>query len=167
MRNEFERWGYAAEGTIGLLTAAHITHSAFVEEIGDEFKLLVCASAGTGNAARAGLVRETFSAYAPGTINIMIFVDGKMSHSAMVNAVISATEAKSAALDDLNVRDYAHDRVATGTTTDTVLVAASQSDEYVPIHQYAGAATTIGNAIGRLVYEAVHEAVRTQGEPII
>ncbi|QJD82142.1 adenosylcobinamide amidohydrolase [Cohnella herbarum] len=167
MREEMHLWGYPPDMAIGLQTAAHITHSAFAEENGDEFKLLVCASAGTGNAARAGLVRETFSAYVPGTINIMIFVDGKMTHSAMVNAIISATEAKSAALDDLKVKDYAHDRVATGTTTDTVLVAVSQSDTYAPIHQYAGAATTIGNAIGRLAYEAVYEAVRTQGEPLL
>jgi adenosylcobinamide amidohydrolase len=166
MADELKTWGYPIQSAIGLQTAAHLTHASFAEEIGDEFKLLVCASAGTGNAARAGLVRETFSAYTPGTVNIMILVEGRMTPSAMVNAVISATEAKSAALDDLRIKDYSYDRIATGTTTDTVLVAVSQSDSYIPIHRYAGAATTIGNAIGRLVYTAVHEAVRTQGEDV-
>ncbi|QMV44108.1 adenosylcobinamide amidohydrolase [Cohnella cholangitidis] len=164
MAYEMHKWGYPAQSAIGLQTAAHITHTSFAEESGDEFKLLVCASAGTGNSARAGLIRETFSAYVPGTVNIMIFVDGKMTPSAMVNAVISATEAKSAAFDDLRIQDYSHERIATGTTTDTVLIAVSQSDSFLPVHRYAGAATTIGNAIGRLVYETVHEAVRTQGE---
>jgi len=164
MRAELSQWSYDPATVVGLQTAAHITHMSFAEETGDEFKLLVCSSAGTGNAARAGLHRETFSAYTPGTINIMILIDGKMTYEAMVNAVISATEAKSAALADLEVRDRSHDRVATGTSTDAVLVAVSQSDRYAYTHRYAGAATTIGNAIGRLVYETVHEAVRTQGE---
>ncbi|TVY04366.1 adenosylcobinamide amidohydrolase [Cohnella terricola] len=165
MRAELGRWGYDPAMVVGLQTAAHITHTSFAEETGDEFKLLVCSSAGTGNAARAGLHRETFSAYTPGTINIMVLVDGKMTDEAMVNAVISATEAKSAALADLEVRDRSHDRIATGTSTDAVLIAVSQSDQYSSIHRYAGSVTTIGNAIGRLVYETVHEAVRTQGEP--
>ncbi|MFC4301861.1 adenosylcobinamide amidohydrolase [Cohnella boryungensis] len=159
-------WGYEPSTAVGLQTAAHITHSSFKEEAGDAYKLLVCASAGTGNAARAGLARETFPAYEPGTVNLLILIDGAMTESAMVNAVISATEAKSAAFADLRVPDRSHEAVATGTTTDAVLIAVSQSDVYAAApHRYAGAATTIGNAIGRLVYEAVYEAVSTAKEP--
>ncbi len=165
MREALIGWGYDPAKAIGLQTAAHLTHASFFEEGGDECRLLVCASAGTGNAARAGLARETFSAYEPGTVNLMIVIDGKMTEGAMVNAVISATEAKSAVFADLDVRDRSLGCTATGTSTDAVLVAVSQSDRYRHIHRYAGAATTIGNAIGRLVYSAVHEAVRTQGEP--
>ncbi|MFC5704029.1 adenosylcobinamide amidohydrolase [Cohnella faecalis] len=164
MLTELEKWGYDRAATVGLQTAAHLTHASFAEEAGDEFKLLACATAGTGNAARAGLARETFSAYEPGTVNIIVLIDGKMTPSAMVNAVISATEAKSAAFADLQIKDCRHDRIATGTSTDAALIAASQSSAYGPVHRYAGAATTIGNAIGRLVYDTVHEAVRTQGE---
>lgn len=164
MLAELKKWEYDPSVSIGLQTAAHITHSAFAEEVGDEYKLLVCASAGTGNAARAGLERQTFSAYVPGTVNIMVWIDGKMTSSAMVNAIISATEAKTAAFDDLRIKDASHDCIATGTSTDTVLIAVSQSDTYKNIHRYAGVVTTIGNAISRLVYAAVHEAIRTQGE---
>ncbi|WP_256757024.1 adenosylcobinamide amidohydrolase [Cohnella sp. WQ 127256] len=165
MQAELKKWGYHSASAIGLQTAAHITHTSFYEENGDEFKILVCASAGTGNAVRGGLERETFSAYMPGTVNIMIVIDGRMTSSAMVNAVISATEAKSSAFEALNIRDHSHGCIATGTSTDAVLVAVSQSASYEHTHRYAGAATTIGNAISRLVYEAVHEAIRTQGEP--
>ena len=167
MLAELSRWGYDPATTVGLQTAAHITHTSFAEELGDEFKLLVCASAGTGNAVRAGLERETFSAYEPGTIgtvNIMILIDGRMTSSAMVNAVISATEAKSAVFDELRIRDHSYDCIATGTSTDAVLIAVSQSDTYAHTHRYAGSVTTIGNAIGRLVYATVHEAVRTSGQ---
>ncbi|MFC4596648.1 adenosylcobinamide amidohydrolase [Cohnella hongkongensis] len=165
MRQALIRWGYDPASTIGLQTAANIAHTSIVEEAGDECRLLVCASVGTGNAARAGVARETFPAYAPGTVNLVLLIDGRMTESAMVNAVISATEAKSAAFADLDVRDRSCGRVATGTSTDAVLVAVSQSERYRRIHRYAGAATTIGNALGRLVYAAVREAASSQGEP--
>ncbi len=164
MRQALNGWGYDPQTTVGLQTAAHLTHASFAEEEGDECRLFVCASAGTGNAARAGVLRETFSAYEPGTVNIILLIDGQMTESAMVNAIISATEAKSAAFADLDIRDHSHGCTATGTSTDAVLVAVSQSEGYGRVHRYAGVATTIGNAIGRLVYAAVHEAVRTQGE---
>jgi len=164
MREALVGWGYDADDAVGLQTAAHLTHASFAEENGDEFKLLVCATAGTGNAARAGEPRETFPAYAPGTVNVIVVVDGRMTPSARVNAIIAATEAKSAAFADLNVRDHSSGSVATGTTTDAVLLAVSQSGAYAAEHRYAGVATTIGNAIGRLVYRTVSEAVSTQGE---
>ncbi|XID94012.1 adenosylcobinamide amidohydrolase [Paenibacillaceae bacterium WGS1546] len=166
MRERLTEWGYDVDSTVGLQTAAHLTHASFEEEAGDAFRLLVCATAGTGNAARAGLGRETFSAYAPGTVNVIVLIDGRLTDAAMANAIVSATEAKCAAFADLDVRDrdYA-DRVATGTTTDAVLIAVSRSDAYAQIHRYAGAATTLGNAIGRLVYRTVSEAAGTQGEP--
>ncbi|WP_236013164.1 adenosylcobinamide amidohydrolase [Paenibacillus glycanilyticus] len=44
------------------------------------------------------------------------------------------------------------------------MVGVSGNPAYQAVHAYAGAATTIGNAIGRLVYETVQEACRTQHE---
>ena len=164
MESMLDSWGYRLNETAGLLTAARLTHASVGEEEGDRFAALVCTTAGTSNAARAGIERPVFSAYTAGTINTVLLVDGKMTPAAMVNAVITATEAKSAALQDLGVVDPLHGAAATGTTTDTVVVAVSQSDRYGPCgrHTYAGSATTIGNAIGRLVYAAVSGAVSTQ-----
>lgn len=160
---QIEQWGYPRQETVGLLTAAKLTHASFFAEEGDQFRLLVCATAGTGNAARAGRRRDTFPAYQAGTINIFVLIDGKLTPSAMVNGVMTATEAKCAALQDLEIADR-YGGVATGTTSDAIVVAASQSERYHGIHAFAGTATTIGNAIGRLVYQAVYEAVATQSE---
>ncbi|SFI51311.1 Adenosylcobinamide amidohydrolase [Paenibacillus sp. UNC496MF] len=157
-------WGYSPETTIGFLTAAKLTHASVAETAGEAFGLLCCATAGTGNAARAGRARETFPAYAPGTINLFVLVDGSMTASAMVNAVITATEAKSAALHDCGILDQKHGLPATGTTTDAIAIGASQTGRHGRTHRYAGAATALGDAIGRLVYGTVEEAVRTQGE---
>lgn len=161
MREQIEKWGYPTEYTIGLQTAAYIKQASICEAQGDRFSLLCLATAGISNAARAGRLRETFSSYQCGTINLFLFVDGKLTPAAMVNGLIIATEAKAAALQDLHIRDEEAE-IATGTTTDALVLAVSQRDTYgEAIHQFAGAATTIGNAIGRLVYQCVVEALST------
>lgn len=159
--------GYAPEDTVGLMTAAKVTHASAMEEAGDGFSLLCVTTAGTGNAARAGLPRQVYSAYEPlkpGTINTIIVLDGRLAEAAIWNAVITATEAKCAALDDLRVMDKETGRVATGTTTDAVAIAIVDSGRYEVGHRYAGTATTLGSALGRLVYGTVTESVRTQRE---
>ncbi|MBD2871185.1 adenosylcobinamide amidohydrolase [Paenibacillus arenilitoris] len=157
-------WGCDPRHTVGLLTAAKLTHASVKEVEGDRFALLCCVTVGTRNAARAGMPRRTFPAYAPGTINTVLLIDGRMTESAMVNAVITATEAKSAALQRLGIVERATGETATGTTTDAVVVGVSQHPRWDAAHAYAGAATTIGCAIGEAVYGAVLEAGRTQHE---
>lgn len=149
---------------VGLLTAAKLTHASVVEAEGDKFKLLCCVTAGTRNAARAGLPRTVFPAYAPGTINTIVLLHARMTDSAMVGAVITATEAKTAALQQLGIAEQANGQPATGTTTDAVVIGASGCASWDAVHAYAGAATSIGCAIGEAVYAAVLEAARTQHE---
>ncbi|BBH19970.1 adenosylcobinamide amidohydrolase [Paenibacillus baekrokdamisoli] len=159
-----EQQGYSLNSSVGLITAANLTHASIMETDGDRFSILCCTTAGTTNAARAGLRRSFFPAYEAGTINTFLFIDGRMTSSAMVNAVITATEAKTAALQDLGIMETMHGRLATGTTTDSIVIALSQSNRYDELHAYAGTATTIGDGISRMVYETVHESVRTQNE---
>lgn len=151
--------------TIGFMTAAKLTHASIQEIDGDRFRLVCCATAGTRNAARAGDTRTTYSAYAPGTINISLFIDGRVTESAMAGAIVTATEAKSAALQELGVIERETGRIATGTTTDAIAVCVSQREAWGEPHAYAGSATTLGCSIGEAVYRAVSEAVITQGEP--
>ncbi|MBB3109494.1 adenosylcobinamide amidohydrolase [Paenibacillus phyllosphaerae] len=153
-----------AEATVGLLTAAKLTHASVHEEAGDRFNIVCLATAGIGNAARAGAERQVFSAYSAGTINIFVLIDGQLSPSAMVGAIITATEAKCAALQDLGIPDPVHGVIATGTTTDSVVIAVSQNADFGAVHAYAGAATTLGNTLGRAVYRTVYESVKTRDE---
>jgi adenosylcobinamide amidohydrolase len=155
-------WGLHVEETVAFITAANL-HQASVQEMeGDCFNLLACTTAGTRNAARAGVSRGTYSAYKPGTINTMLVIHGAMTESAMVNAVITATEAKTAALQDLGIMEYGTSHGATGTTTDAIAIGVSQQAMNGAVHAYAGAATTIGCAIGEAVYQSVLEAAGTQ-----
>lgn len=93
--------------------------------------------------------------YCPGTINIIVLVDGHLSRPAMVNAVITATEAKALAVQQAGLR-LPDGRPATGTTTDALVIACTGRGPLLP---YAGAATTVGCMIGRAVYRAVEEGI--------
>ncbi|MFB9758120.1 adenosylcobinamide amidohydrolase [Ectobacillus funiculus] len=162
MRKQVEEWGYSPEKAVALQTAARIDLASVQEESGDGFRMVCCVTAGIGNRARAGKRRRTFPAYQCGTINTFLCIDSCLTPSAMVNAIITATEAKAAALQDLHVRDESGE-FATGTTTDAIVIAVSQNRQEYPVHQFAGTATTIGNAIGRLVYDALYETVHNLG----
>lgn len=161
MKQKIKGWGYPLQQTIGLQTAARIQCASIQEVHGDEFRIVCCVTAGVGNRERAGKKRKTYSAYQCGTINTFLFIESRLSEAAMINGIITATEAKAAALQDLQITVESGE-FATGTTTDSVVLASSQNPHY-PTHLFAGTATTIGNAIGCLVYEATCEAVRNQG----
>jgi adenosylcobinamide hydrolase len=162
--NRCTEWNCDPQRTIGLITAAKLTHASIQEAAGDRFNLLCCVTVGTRNAARAGLPRETFPAYTAGTINTIVLIDGQMTQSALVNAVITATEAKTAALQQLGIVEGKNGMSATGTTTDAIVIGVSQRPQWGAVHAYAGAATSIGCQIGESVYAAVMEATRTQHE---
>jgi adenosylcobinamide hydrolase len=165
MRTYLEGTNLSSERTIGLLTAAKLTHASIMDTSGDWYRLTVCTTAGTRNAAKAGTARDTYPSYRPGTINTIVLVDARMTDGAMLNALMTATEAKSAALWDADIRDqYDASLRATGTTTDACVIATTQRADHPVAHAYAGCASDIGNAIGRLVYASVTEAVRTQHE---
>jgi adenosylcobinamide amidohydrolase len=86
----------------------------------------------------------------PGTINIVVAVPVALSDAALVNAVVTATEAKTQALLEAGYP-------CTGTASDAICVAASTSGEQEP---FAGPRSTWGARIAR----AVHAAVRAGAE---
>lgn len=160
LKLSMERWGYSTSRTVGFMTAAWLKYASVHEETGDHYRLVVCTTAGIGNAARAGVVRPVFSSYRTGTINILIFIQGIMTMPAMLEGIIAATEAKAAAMQDMSVVDRKTSLIATGTTSDAIVLAYSPVHFKGVVHQHAGTATTIGNAIGRLVYNSICESVQ-------
>ncbi|WP_054956542.1 adenosylcobinamide amidohydrolase [Paenibacillus dakarensis] len=159
----FREWDYSLQSTAGLLTAVRLEYASVLEETGKDASVFCCTTAGVSNGARAGSERTTFPAYQPGTINIMLIIDARMTQAAMVNAVITAVEAKTAALADLGIRDAENGLIATGTTTDSIVLGVSQSVLYSAEHRYCGTATDLGAAIGRTVYGTVIESYKAPG----
>lgn len=159
----FCEWEYPLLSTAGLLTAVHLEYAAVHEETGKDASLFCCTTAGVSNGARAGSERTTYPVYQPGTINIILMIDARMTQAAMVNAIITAVEAKAAALADLGIRDAENGLIATGTTTDSIVVGVSQSVTYPTEHRYCGTATDLGAGIGRAVYRTVQESFLAAG----
>lgn len=163
------REGLEPQDTAGMLTAAwlkdvgfselawppeeepSVQHVDAINEVNEDDSLRVAAwvTVGLGNKARAGVILPATSLY-PGTINSIVVIEGHLTDAAMVNAVITATEAKAAALQALNIT--VNGQIATGTSTDAVLIAATGRGT---TYRYAGTATTLGYLIGRTVHEAI------------
>lgn len=98
--------------------------------------------------------------YEPGTINVLILTNMRLSARARARAIITATEAKTAALQDLDVRSAADPREhqATGTGTDEVLVVEGQGT----LINNTGGHCKMGELIARAVHDGVKEAAFRQ-----
>ncbi|NOZ76173.1 MAG: adenosylcobinamide amidohydrolase [Euryarchaeota archaeon] len=135
------------EPVVGMMTAVPMDKAA------SESRGAVTAvvTGGVSNAVAAGE-----EAGGGGTINTIVLVDANLTEAAMVNAVITATEAKTLALGDLGVRSAISGEAATGTSTDAVVIACTGRG---PLLRYAGTATGVGREIARATRRAVREAV--------
>ena len=72
----------------------------------------------------------------------------------LLDGYMSATEAKVKALQDF-IEISRSDTIATGTSTDTLLLGLTQQGEKIP---YAGSSTFVGKGIGQMVYRAIKES---------
>ncbi|MFZ5595832.1 MAG: adenosylcobinamide amidohydrolase [Bacillota bacterium] len=149
---------------LGMMTAVGIQNTVLRRERQKGLTVATLCTAGTGNPGAAGLPCVMAPGqYKPGTINIILLVDGNLSEAAMVNAVITATEAKSRALFRAGVV-LPGGEPATGTTTDSMVVACTGRGETL---RYAGTATGLGYLIGSTVYGAVSQGVEVYKRSIM
>lgn len=111
----------------------------------------------SSNAIRAGVDEGCF--YEPGTINVIILTNMRLTPRAQTRAIICVTEAKSAALQDLDVRStYSPRYQATGTGTDQVLVVEGRGK----VVESAGGHTKLGELIANAVFSGVKESISLQ-----
>ena len=141
-------------------TAADMDNLAVVTERAAPFVVTALATAGArSNAHRAGTDMGT-SVESAGTVNVILLLNAQLSDGAQTNAVIMATEAKTAAFQDLSVpSSYTPSALATGTGTDTVIVVPARDGPEVT---YAGGHALIGGLIARATHRAVQEALSKQ-----
>jgi adenosylcobinamide hydrolase len=142
------------ESSVGLLTAVKMENAIVENHESDNFQLTAIVTAGTTNSIQVGQnVKQKQKE--PGTINTILIIDANLSTSAMVMAVQVITEAKIAALLDLDIRSQ-YGGFATGTTTDSIVLACREGG---PEIKYAGTATELGTIIGNLIKESVIKAI--------
>jgi adenosylcobinamide amidohydrolase len=151
--------GLAGPG-VGLLTAAQVTEFVQRDDCGVRATSTVGLRVPTWAAAPDDVVDpELHPIWVPGTINLIVSVPVPLTDAAFVNAVITATEAKSQALIEAGFP-------ATGTASDAICVAApvsapssvradaSPSAGRLP-EQFAGPRSLWGARIARAVHAAV------------
>ncbi len=150
-------------------TAANMNYAAICEQQDGDVRATAIVTAGVqGNAACAGDAagwRETERGWEKipppaGTINTMLFVSHPLSRGALARAVITMTEAKSAALTRLAIRSRYSKDAATGTGTDQYAIAAPLAGGK-PLTS-TSPHVKLGEMIGIAVRDATSEALRWQ-----
>ncbi|WP_099353180.1 adenosylcobinamide amidohydrolase [Fredinandcohnia onubensis] len=157
LRNWMTKYSIPYEQAVGMMTAVLLEDVVIRHEEFEGIQMLAVVTAGTGNAVDITSRSHSKAKQTIGTINIMLFIDSHFTDGALVNAFMSATEAKTKALLDMNIKDPHSNTIATGTSTDSLLLSLSQKGEKTP---YAGSGTIVGKGIGRIVYDATKEAIQ-------
>lgn len=149
----------------GMATAASMENVA-VETL--KYKELTVTAIVTGGIeTNGGRVGDPADYYRPvekpdkfGTINIMLLMDCDMPEGTLARALVTCTEAKTAAIQELLEGSKYSNGIATGSGTDTtIIVANSESPLYL---EGAGKHSKLGELIGRTVLKAVKRALAKQ-----
>ncbi|MGE8207342.1 adenosylcobinamide amidohydrolase [Heyndrickxia sp. NPDC080065] len=148
--------GFQLDNTVGMMTAVKMEDAVWEYIDEDEFSMFTVVTAGIGNAVDVSRGDVHSSEFLPGTINTWIFINGELSDEAFIQAIATSTEAKVKVLQDLKIVDPLTETNATGTSTDSILIAATQTGVKL---QYAGSVAPLGKAIGPAIYRCTKEAI--------
>ncbi|GED22074.1 adenosylcobinamide amidohydrolase [Halomonas halmophila] len=146
---------------LAMMTAVPLDRFAVAEADAGSTRVLAVTTAGVGNAVDITAPVEGDARLVAGTINLLIFIDGHLTDGALVNVVLSATEAKVHALTACGVQDAEYGTPATGTSTDCLAIAATQRGMSTG---YAGSGTRLGRAIGDTVFRSICDSLGAGGE---
>jgi adenosylcobinamide hydrolase len=146
--------------TVGMMTSASMDSFRLASRSSQGVAISVLVTAGISNARCAGDRADwrTFQTDADptGTINIIILTNAMMSHAAMVESVMLATEAKTVAMRRLGVKSPVSGAIATGTGTDAIAVANGFGSETI---RFCGKHVLFGEMLASVVIEAITESL--------
>jgi adenosylcobinamide amidohydrolase len=143
---------------VAMLTAAKIQNLAITTRQTGDITIVAVATAGWRHGESAGEDIKNCH-YIPGTINIMVILNANLTDSCLVSLFLTATEAKTAAMNDYDIRSRYSGDAATGTITDSLSVAAIGIKKKI---EFGGPASTIGQLVGSAVRQVVKEAADKQ-----
>ncbi len=142
---------------LAMITAAKIKNMVHKSKSEDGISVNVVATAGASHGESAG--ESIIADHLDGTINIIVLIHATPTDSCLVAAFVTATEAKTAALNDLDIRSRYSGEAATGSITDSLSVATTGTG---PTVELGGPASKLGQLIGSCVRSAVFEALQKQ-----
>ena len=151
----------------GISTAASMENVAIQSESYEGLTVTAIVTGGIEvNGGRVGdpttyyqpIEKETLKK--PGTINIMLVIDGDLPEGTMVRAIVTCTEAKTAALQELLAGSNYSQGLATGSGTDSTIIITNPAS---PLYfENAGKHSKVGELIGITVKKAVKEALKLE-----
>ncbi len=166
MRLVAQEIGLNEDKTSGIATAASMDNVAIGVETYEN--LTVTAIVTGGVEVNGGRVGDPATYYQPinkepyklGTINIILVIDADLPPGILARALVTCTEAKTAALQELMAGSNYSTGLATGSGTDSTIVVANPAS---PLYfEGAGKHSKLGELIGRAVKAAVKEALCLQ-----
>lgn len=157
--------GYDPQKVSALGTGVSMQNVVIKTETTDDLQITTVVTAGAeGNPGRVGdpavFAGKTLRNPAAGTINIMLYFNAAVLPGTMARALVTATEAKTAALQELLLGSKYSSGLATGTGTDQILAVSYPDGKY--LLNDCGKHTKPGEMLGRLVKAAVKEALKKQ-----
>ena len=157
--------GVTFEETSMLFTGADVDNIRVVCGGYRDVRFCACVTAGVEtNAQRIGVDKASsvevsegkFESESIGTVNIILLTNANLSDGAMTRSLITLTEAKTIAFQDLDIRSsYNPGLQATGTGTDGAIVVSG----FGPKITFVGGHTKAGEIMARTVTQAVKEAI--------
>jgi len=167
MRLIAEEVGLNPDTVAGMGTAASMENVAIQSETYESLTVTALVTGGVEvNGGRVGDPASYFkpidktTLHRPGTINIMLVIDADVPPGTLTRALVTCTEAKTAALQELMAGSNYSSGLATGSGTDqTIVIANPASALYL---ENAGKHSKLGELIGRVVKHAVKEALLRQ-----
>lgn len=137
--------GLPAQGGVGMLTGAYVDEatSALVESVE------VISTVGVSEPEWAATSTPVRASSTVGTINVVACIPVALSPGALVNAVITATEAKTQALVEAGLP-------GSGTATDAVCIVGSTSGAPEP---FAGPRSRWGHRLAVAVHATVRDGI--------
>jgi adenosylcobinamide hydrolase len=154
------------ETSTGLITRAEMKNTAIVTESFRDLSVTAIVTAGIArNGGRAGDPASYYEHGDPagpvgGTINTILLIDADLPEYAMTRAVMTATEAKAAALQQLMARSIYSTGIATGSGTDMIVIVADPGSSRHLTN--TGKHSKLGELIGRAVIQATHAALEME-----
>ncbi len=142
-----------------LYTGANMDHLAINYKKYRDIEIATYITAGVNsNAMRSSRDKGLYLLH--GTINIIVLTNLKLTQRAMARSIITVTEAKTAALQDLDIRSsYQRQKYqATGTGTDNIIIVSGNGKT----KDIAGGHSKFAEILSSLVYKGVKHAILKQ-----
>lgn len=163
-----KRLGIDPDTSSGLLTAANMNNVSIVSRSFRGVEVTAIMTAGVEiNGGRAGdpasyYQEEGFHQFIQGTINTILVIGADLPEYTMARAIITATEAKTAALQQLMAPSRYSHGISTGSGTDMIAVVADGTSSLLLTD--AGQHSKLGELIGNVVIECTLKALELQSD---